>query len=119
MTTTTRSRRVLPRSSWATVDIGDVAHTPGGPGTRPTTAATITRRSARTTIVRRSNAAHTSKDLAVLARAITHWVRRTGEPLVLGSEMSDAVDLAAEYFPRTLPDDVAARWTNSPPWPGW
>ncbi|WP_157988006.1 hypothetical protein [Jiangella endophytica] len=55
----------------------------------------------------------------MLARAITHWVRRTGEPLVLGSEMSDAVDLAAEYFPRTLPDDVAARWTNSPPWPGW
>jgi hypothetical protein len=53
------------------------------------------------------NAAHDPADLEVLAGAITHWVRSTGTPVLVGPEMSYAVDLAADYFPRILPDDVA------------
>ncbi|WP_165962731.1 polysaccharide pyruvyl transferase family protein [Occultella glacieicola] len=53
------------------------------------------------------NAAHDAEDLAVLAGAITHWVRSTGGQVLVGPEMSYAVDLAADHFPRILPDDVA------------
>ncbi|QOR69892.1 polysaccharide pyruvyl transferase family protein [Ruania alkalisoli] len=55
------------------------------------------------------NAAHDEQDMAVLASAITSWVRRTGQDVLIGPEMSYAVQLAAEHFPRILPSDVAPR----------
>ncbi|UFU03261.1 polysaccharide pyruvyl transferase family protein [Ruania suaedae] len=55
------------------------------------------------------NAAHDDQDMAVLAGAITAWVRETGRDVLVGPEMSYAVELAAAHFPRILARDVAAR----------
>lgn len=52
------------------------------------------------------SAAHDPEALGVLGAAITHWVRSTGHPVLVGPEMSYAVELAAKYFPRILPEDV-------------
>lgn len=55
------------------------------------------------------NAAHTPDEMALLGSAITHWVRTTGHRVVVGPEMNYAVELAHQYFPRTLAPDVRDR----------
>jgi hypothetical protein len=52
------------------------------------------------------NATHAVTDLAVLRKAVIHWVRTTGQRVLLCPEMSSENELFEPYILSQLPEDV-------------